>query len=111
MIKKVEDMRIYIQEETKNMETQKKEIQDCILLVFKLMKIVELMRNHYERVYLTNQPSKFQERIKSSRHFRINLETSYMATDKINLEVLSNKKEIEKINFQFCQSDVLKHLD
>ena len=49
-------MRAEIEQETNDMKAKKKQIEEFIVLIYKMIKIVELMRSHNEKIYRNNLP-------------------------------------------------------
>ena len=109
MIQKVEDVREELKIKIQNMEGNQERMEDCLVSIYQLKKIVELMRSHNEKIYRHNYPQMLQQRIKNARDYRINLQSSYMAMDYITREFISNKEIVE--GFQFMNNNVLKSLE
>ena len=81
-------------------------LEDAISLIFEQKKMVEQMRDEYEKVYLSNSPEKFEVRVKESRVYSLKLQGSYKATDYINDQVIPTIAHMAR----FMQEEVLKEL-
>ena len=102
MITKVEQMRKGIEDKINNQST----LEDAIALIFEQKKMVEKMREEYEKVYLSNSPDKFETRVKESRFYSIKLTDNYRGTDYINEQV----NPVIVTMAKFMQNEVLDRL-
>ena len=102
MITKVEQMRKGIEDKINNQST----LEDAIALIFEQKKMVEKMREEYEKVYLSNSPDKFDIRVKESRFYSIKLTDNYRGTDYINEQV----NPVIVTMAKFMQNEVLDRL-
>ena len=102
MITKVEQMRKGIEDKINNQST----LEDAIALIFEQKKMVEKMREEYEKVYLSNSPDKFDVRVKESRFYSIKLTDNYRGTDYINEQV----NPVIVTMAKFMQNEVLDRL-
>ena len=101
-------MRAEIEQETNDMKAKKKQIEDFIVLIYKMIKIVELMRSHNEKIYRNNLPHMLEQRVLNARDYRIMLQQMYQAADEINEQFISNQKVVDEI--KFIHDDVLNNL-
>ena len=92
-----------------NMEAKQERIEDYLVLIYQLKKILELMRTHYEEINRNNQPNMLQQRVINARYYRINLQSIYTAMDQINREFIPNKEIVDR--FQFMNNYVIKNLE